>query len=204
MNENVNEIKTHPKKPTLLEEYIKRNKIKPEKNHVNRNFTPHDNFSLTNTFENTFQIRSNRCKLREEQEERTKHPRPNSKRVTQPNLSYNITSIFQNEDKFNRTQTPYRSLRKTHYKNSNLDNARDIIFSKYNEKIDSNNKKKEKIIPSRIKRLKFDHVKELIPNYNTEDNSKRNDKNIPIYPHKVPYKIILQGIKENQQALYAI
>ena len=31
MNENVNEIKTHPKKPTLLEEYIKRHRSNKEK-----------------------------------------------------------------------------------------------------------------------------------------------------------------------------
>ena len=196
-------MKTHPKKSTLLEQYLKRNQSKPERTHVNRNFTPQDQLTLTSQFERTFQPRSNRCKLREEQEERTKNPRPHSKKVTQPNFSFNVTSIFKNEDKFNRTQTPYRSLRKTNYKNNNLDNAKDIIFSKYNDKYVKNNKKKEKIIPTRIKRLKFDHVKELIPDY-SEKNSRRNEKNIPTYPHKVPYKVILQGIKENQQALYAI
>ena len=198
MNENSNEIKTHPKKPTLLEEYIKRNKIKPEKNHVNRNFTPHDNFSLTNTFENTFQIRSNRCKLREEQEEKTKNPRPHSKKVTQPNFSFNVTSLFKNDN--SNYKNNYRSLRRTNYKKNNQDNALDIIFSKNNLK--HQNVKKKKIEPPRFKKLKKDHVKELIPNLIEKDFQKNNNE-FPIYPHKVPYNVILQGIKENQQTLYA-
>jgi len=171
---------------------------------VNRNFTPQDNFSFSNKFEKTFQIRSNRCKLREEQEEKTKHPRPHSKKITQPNFSFNVTSIFKNDihEKNNQTTKPYRSLRRTNYKYSNIDNAKDIILAKNNDIMLKKNKK-ERFIPNRIKRLKIDHVKDLIPNYNTENNLRKRE-NIPVNPQKVPYNIILQGIKENQQFLYSL
>ena len=67
--EEKKEIKTHPKKSILLEEYLKRNEYKPERNHKKIINTQNNNFTLSDKFENTFQLRGNRCKLREEQED---------------------------------------------------------------------------------------------------------------------------------------
>ena len=193
--EEKNEIKTHPKKSIILEEYLKRNEYKPEKTHIKMINTQNYNFSSTDKYESTYHLRRNRCKLREEQEEKNKHPRPQSKRITQPNYSHNMTSILRrdlNDNKFN-----YKPIRRTNYKYNNLDNAYDIIFKKDNTNINLNNTNKVNV-PNRIKRLKNDHIKDLIP-ISTNENENHN---IPIHPNKVPYETLIKGIKDNRESLY--
>ena len=194
--EEKKEIKTHPKKSILLEEYIKRNEYKPEKSHIKMINTQNYNFSSPDKYESTFQFRGNRCKLREEQEEKNKHPRTHSKKITQPNYSYNMTSILRrdlNDNKYN-----YKSIRRTNYKYNNLDNAYDIIFKNDNKNNTLNNNNR-KNIPNRIKRLKDDHVKDLIIISNNEN---QNQNKIPTQPNKVPYETLIKGIKDNRESLY--
>jgi len=193
--EEEKEIKTHPKKSILLEEYLKRNEYKPERNHKKIINTKNNNFTLSDKFENTFQLRGNRCKLREEQEEKNKRPRPQSKKITQPNYSHNMTSILRRD--LNDNKNNYKSIRRTNYKYNTLDNAYDIIFKNDNKNNNLNNNVKINI-PNRIKRLKDDHVKDLIPISNNE-----NEIKFPTHPNKVPYEILIKGIKDNRENLYS-
>ena len=62
------EIKIHPKKSMLLEQYLKRNEPKREKKHIQRNYTPNDNLYFSNNFDTIISKKSNRCLLREQQE----------------------------------------------------------------------------------------------------------------------------------------
>ena len=91
-----------------MEEYLKRNEFKPERSHIKRNYTPYDRLLLTDKIENNNNfIRSNRCKLREQQEEKYKNPRPQSKKINQPNISNNMNSILKNNLNYNNN---YRSI----------------------------------------------------------------------------------------------
>ena len=106
-----------------------------------------------------------------------------------------MTSILRrdlNDNKFN-----YKPIRRTNYKYNNLDNAYDIIFKKDNTNINLNNTNKVNV-PNRIKRLKNDHIKDLIP-ISTNENENHN---IPIHPNKVPYETLIKGIKDNRESLY--
>ena len=182
-----------------MEEYLKRNEFKPERSHIKRNFTPYDRLLLTDKIENNSNfIRSNRCKLREQQEEKYKNPRPQSKKINQPNISNNMNSILKNNLNYNNN---YRSIRRTNYKTNNFDNAYDIIFPKNNNNNNQSNNIKTQKIPM-IKRLKRDHIKDLMPINNYDNEIKKNEKKYPINPNKVPYEILIEGIKENQKILY--
>ena len=80
-----------------MEEYLKRNEFKPERSHIKRNYTPYDRLLLTDKIENNNNfIRSNRCKLREQQEEKYKNPRPQSKKINQPNIIFTMFNFIFN------------------------------------------------------------------------------------------------------------
>ena len=77
----------------------------------------------------------------------------------------------------------------------------DFIFPKNNNNNNKSNIIKKQKIPM-IKRLKRDHVKDLMPINNYDNEIKKNEKKYPINPNKVPYDILIEGIKENQKRLY--
>ena len=109
-----------------------------------------------------------------------------------------MNSILKNNLNYNNN---YRSIRRTNYKTNNCDNAYDIIFPKNNNNNNQSNIIKTQKIPM-IKRLKRDHIKDLMPINNYDNEIKKNEKKYPINPNKVPYDILIEGIKENQKILY--
>ena len=106
-----------------------------------------------------------------------------------------MTSILRRD--LNDNKNNYKSIRRTNYKYNTLDNAYDIIFKNDNKNNNLNNNVKINI-PNRIKRLKDDHVKDLIPISNNE-----NEIKFPTHPNKVPYEILIKGIKDNRENLYS-
>ena len=189
------EIKIHPKKSILLEQYLKRNEPKKEKKHIQRNYTPNDNLSFSNKFDTIISKKSNRCLLREQQEINSKKTKKNGKRVIQPNLSYNMTKILKNENNENYNQKNYKPLRKHFNSIDNINNPKNISF-----------KRIKRLIPFKLQKLQTDHVKNIIYNNNNGKlkykSRNLNYDNYPINPTQVPFSVIINNIKEHERELY--
>lgn len=189
------EIKIHPKKSILLEQYLKRNEPKKEKKHIQRNYTPNDNLSFSNKFDTIISKKSNRCLLREQQEINSKKTKKNGKRVIQPNLSYNMTKILKNENNENYNQKNYKPLRKHFNSIDNINNPKNISF-----------KRIKRLIPFKLQKLQTDHVKNIIYNNNNGKPKYKsrnlNYDNYPINPTQVPFSVIINNIKEHERELY--
>jgi hypothetical protein len=189
------EIKIHPKKSILLEQYLKRNEPKKEKKHIQRNYTPNDNLSFSNKFDTIISKKSNRCLLREQQEINSKKTKKNGKRVIQPNLSYNMTKILKNENNENYNQKNYKPLRKHFNSIDNINNPKNISF-----------KRIKRLIPLKLQKLQTDHVKNIIYNNNNGKPKYKsrnlNYDNYPINPTQVPFSVIINNIKEHERELY--
>lgn len=188
------EIKIHPKKSMLLEQYLKRNEPKREKKHIQRNYTPNDNLCFSNNFDTIISKKSNRCLLREQQEINSKKTKKNGKRVIQPNLSYNMTKILKNENNENYNQKNYKPLRKHFNSIDNINNPKNISF-----------KRIKRLIPFKLQKLQTDHVKTIIYNNNGKHKYKSrnlNYDNYPINPTQVPFSVIINNIKEHERELY--
>ena len=189
------EIKIHPKKSMLLEQYLKRNEPKKEKKHIQRNYTPNDNLSFSNKFDTIISKKSNRCLLREQQEINSKKTKKNGKRVIQPNLSYNMTKILKNENNENYNQKNYKPLRKHFNSIDNINNPKNISF-----------KRIKRLIPLKLQKLQTDHVKNIIYNNNNGKPKYKsrnlNYDNYPINPTQVPFSVIINNIKEHERELY--
>ena len=189
------EIKIHPKKSILLEQYLKRNEPKKEKKHIQRNYTPNDNLSFSNKFDTIISKKSNRCLLREQQEINSKKTKKNGKRVIQPNLSYNMTKILKNENNENYNQKNYKPLRKHFNSIDNINNPKNISF-----------KRIKRLIPLKLQKLQTDHVKNIIYNNNNGKlkykSRNLNYDNYPINPTQVPFSVIINNIKEHERELY--
>ncbi len=190
-----NEIKIHPKKSMLLEQYLKRNEPKREKKHIQRNYTPNDNLCFSNNFDTIISKKSNRCLLREQQEINSKKTKKNGKRVIQPNLSYNMTKILKNENNENYNQKNYKPLRKHFNSIDNINNPKNISF-----------KRIKRLIPLKLQKLQTDHVKTIIYNNNNGKHKYKsrnlNYDNYPINPTQVPFSVIINNIKEHERELY--
>ena len=189
------EIKIHPKKSMLLEQYLKRNEPKREKKHIQRNYTPNDNLYFSNNFDTIISKKSNRCLLREQQEINSKKTKKNGKRVIQPNLSYNMTKILKNENNENYNQKNYKPLRKHFNSIDNINNPKNISF-----------KRIKRLIPFKLQKLQTDHVKTIIYNNNNGKHKYKsrnlNYDNYPINPTQVPFSVIINNIKEHERELY--
>ena len=189
------EIKIHPKKSMLLEQYLKRNEPKREKKHIQRNYTPNDNLCFSNNFDTIISKKSNRCLLREQQEINSKKTKKNGKRVIQPNLSYNMTKILKNENNENYNQKNYKPLRKHFNSIDNINNPKNISF-----------KRIKRLIPLKLQKLQTDHVKTIIYNNNNGKHKYKsrnlNYDNYPINPTQVPFSVIINNIKEHERELY--